>query len=50
MKLVEIDRSSQPKVVKFVRKLPWIAAIVWNLLLLYLIKPIDAEALRGTVR
>lgn len=50
MKLVEIDRSSQPKVVKFVRKLPRIAAIVWNLLLLYLIKPIDAEALRGTVR
>ncbi len=50
MKLVEIDRSSQPKVVKFVRKLPRIAAIVWNLLLLYLIKPIDTEALRGTVR
>ncbi len=50
MKLVEIDRSSQPKVVKFIRKSPWIAAIVWNLLLLYLIKPIDAEALRETVR
>ncbi len=47
---MEIDRSSAPLVVKFIRKLPLIAAIVWNLLLIYLIKPIDTEALRGTVR
>jgi magnesium-protoporphyrin IX monomethyl ester (oxidative) cyclase len=50
LKLVEIESSSQPKLVKLVRKLPLIAAIVWNLLLLYLIKPIDTEALRETVR
>jgi magnesium-protoporphyrin IX monomethyl ester (oxidative) cyclase len=50
LKLVDIDRSSQPKVVKLIRKAPFVAAIVWNLLRLYLIKAIDTEALRGTVR
>lgn len=50
LKLVEIDRTSGPKFVKIIRKLPLIVAIFWNLLRLYLIKPIDAEALRATVR
>ncbi|MBE9000454.1 magnesium-protoporphyrin IX monomethyl ester (oxidative) cyclase [Nostoc sp. LEGE 12447] len=50
MKIAEIESSSVSKVVKLLRKLPLIAAIVWNLLLVYLIKPIDAEALRETVR
>jgi magnesium-protoporphyrin IX monomethyl ester (oxidative) cyclase len=50
LKIAEIERSSVPKVVKLIGKLPLIAAIVWNLLLVYLIKPIDTEALRGTVR
>jgi len=50
LKIAEIERSSAPKLLKLIRKLPLIAAIVWNLLLLYLIKPIDAEALRETVR
>ncbi|KAF3884650.1 MULTISPECIES: magnesium-protoporphyrin IX monomethyl ester (oxidative) cyclase [Nostocales] len=50
LKLVEVDRSSQPKVVKLLRKLPLAIAIIWNLLLVYLIKPIDTEALRFTVR
>ncbi|WP_208342725.1 magnesium-protoporphyrin IX monomethyl ester (oxidative) cyclase [Aetokthonos hydrillicola] len=50
LKLVEIDRSSAPKFVKLIRKLPYIASILWNLLRLYLIKPIDTEALRLTVR
>ena len=49
LKLVEIDRSSQPKLVKVMHKIPLVAAIIWNLFLLYLIKPIDAEALRGKV-
>ncbi|MBD2606447.1 magnesium-protoporphyrin IX monomethyl ester (oxidative) cyclase [Scytonema hofmannii FACHB-248] len=49
LKIAEIEGSSSPKLVKLIRKLPLIAAIVWNLLLVYLIKPIDAEALRGTV-
>ncbi|MBR8833419.1 MAG: magnesium-protoporphyrin IX monomethyl ester (oxidative) cyclase [Stigonema ocellatum SAG 48.90 = DSM 106950] len=50
LKLLEIDRSSQPKFVKLVRKLPLVAAILWNLLSLYLIKPINTEAVRETVR
>ncbi|MCF2150463.1 magnesium-protoporphyrin IX monomethyl ester (oxidative) cyclase [Desmonostoc muscorum LEGE 12446] len=50
LKISEIERSSGPKLVKLIRKLPLIAAIVWNLLLLYLIEPIDTEALRETVR
>ncbi|MHC0068948.1 magnesium-protoporphyrin IX monomethyl ester (oxidative) cyclase, partial [Nostoc sp. UIC 10890] len=50
LKIAEIEDSSGLKLVKLIRKLPLIAAIVWNLLLLYLIKPIDTEALRGTVR
>ncbi|MDM9582179.1 magnesium-protoporphyrin IX monomethyl ester (oxidative) cyclase [Nostoc sp. GT001] len=50
LKITEIEGSYNPKLVKLIRKLPLIAAIVWNLLLIYLIKPIDTEALRGTVR
>jgi magnesium-protoporphyrin IX monomethyl ester (oxidative) cyclase len=50
LKMVEIERSSQPKAVKLLQKLPLILAIVWNLLQIYLIPPVDAEGLRGTVR
>jgi magnesium-protoporphyrin IX monomethyl ester (oxidative) cyclase len=50
MKIAEIENSSAPKLVKVIRKLPLIAAIVWNLLLVYLIKAVDTEALRETVR
>jgi hypothetical protein len=46
----EIDRSSQPKWVKALRKLPYQVRIVGHLLRIYLTKGIDAEALRGTVR
>ena len=48
--LKAIDSSNAPKIVKFLRKLPLMTGIFWDLLVLYLIKPIDAEALRGTVR
>ncbi|MDJ0590748.1 MAG: magnesium-protoporphyrin IX monomethyl ester (oxidative) cyclase [Pleurocapsa sp. MO_226.B13] len=48
--LKAIDSSNAPKLVKFLRKLPLITGIFWDLLVLYLIKPIDAESLRGTVR
>ena len=48
--LKAIEANNAPKIVKFVRKLPLITGIFWDLLVLYLIKPIDAEALRGTVR
>lgn len=48
MKVIESSNAAKP--VKFLRKLPLIAGIFWDLLRLYLIKPVDAESLRGTVR
>ena len=48
--LKAIAESNAPKMVKFFRKLPLITSIFGNLWRLYLIKPIDAESLRGTVR
>ncbi|MEA5534766.1 magnesium-protoporphyrin IX monomethyl ester (oxidative) cyclase [Crocosphaera sp. XPORK-15E] len=45
-----IEESNGNKVVKTLRKVPLIAGIVGDLLRIYLLKPIDAEALRGTVR
>jgi magnesium-protoporphyrin IX monomethyl ester (oxidative) cyclase len=50
LKMSQIDRTSQPKWLKALRKLSFQLAIVGHLLRIYLIKPIDAEALRGTVR
>lgn len=50
LKLKAIGESKAPKIWKFLQKIPLTIAIVWDLLRLYLIKPIDAEALRGTVR
>jgi magnesium-protoporphyrin IX monomethyl ester (oxidative) cyclase len=50
LKLKAIETNSSPKWVKFFRKLPLLAGTAWDLLRLYLIKPIDAESLRGTVR
>ena len=50
LKLTEIERSKAPKLIKHLRKLPYMVAIFWNLLRLYLIKPIDTESLRGVVR
>ncbi|HIK28217.1 MAG: magnesium-protoporphyrin IX monomethyl ester (oxidative) cyclase [Oscillatoriaceae bacterium SKW80] len=50
VKISEIDNSSQPKWLKALRKLPLQLSIIGHLLRIYLIKGIDAEALRGTVR
>jgi magnesium-protoporphyrin IX monomethyl ester (oxidative) cyclase len=50
LELSLIDQSKASKIVKFFRKLPLQIAIFWNLCRLYLLKPIDAEQLRGTVR
>jgi magnesium-protoporphyrin IX monomethyl ester (oxidative) cyclase len=48
-KLTAIAQNNQPKVIKFFQKLPWISQIVWNMLLIFVQKPINAEALRGQV-
>ncbi len=50
LKMSAIASTSQPKWLKTLRKLPLQASIVGHLLRLYLLRPIDAEALRGTVR
>lgn len=47
LQLSNIEQSSNNKLVKFFRKLPIQIAIFWNLLCLYLIKPIETEELRG---
>ncbi|WP_026734153.1 magnesium-protoporphyrin IX monomethyl ester (oxidative) cyclase [Fischerella sp. PCC 9605] len=49
LKLAEINNSDRPGIVKFFQKLPLILSTTWHLLRLYLIKPIDAETLRGIV-
>lgn len=50
LKMSEIDRTAQPKWLKALKKLPLQGAIAGHLLRLYLLKPQDAEALRGSVR
>jgi magnesium-protoporphyrin IX monomethyl ester (oxidative) cyclase len=48
--LKRIAESNAPKPIKFLRKLPHILGTAGDLLRLFLMKPIDAEAMRGTVR
>jgi magnesium-protoporphyrin IX monomethyl ester (oxidative) cyclase len=50
LKLTEINNSNRPQIVKFCQKIPLIISIIWQMLRLYLIKPIDTEAIRETVR
>ncbi|MEM1308152.1 MAG: magnesium-protoporphyrin IX monomethyl ester (oxidative) cyclase [Cyanobacteria bacterium P01_D01_bin.71] len=49
-KLMAVNRSNQPKVLKILRWLPHVATIAWQLIRLYFMKPIDAEQMRSTVR
>lgn len=49
LKLAEIEQSNRPQLVKFFQKLPLVLSILWHLIRLYLLKPIDAEALRAAV-
>lgn len=48
--LTQIAESNAPKPIKFLRKLPHLLGTATDLLRLFLIKPIDAEGLRGTIR
>jgi magnesium-protoporphyrin IX monomethyl ester (oxidative) cyclase len=50
LKLTKINNSNHPPIVKFLQKIPLIISIIWQMLRLYLIKPIDAEGIRETVR
>jgi magnesium-protoporphyrin IX monomethyl ester (oxidative) cyclase len=48
--LSAIANSSQPKLFKLLKKLPLYCSNAWQLLRLYLIKPLEAEATQGRVR
>ncbi len=49
VKLKAIADSNQPRALKFLRKLPHIAGTTGDLLCLFMMKPINTEALRGQV-
>ncbi len=48
-KLAEISSNQRPAVIQLCQKLPWIAVIGWQLLRLYLLPAINAEASRNTI-
>ncbi len=48
-KLTQINNSDRSKFAKFFWKLPAIVSIIWHMLRLYLVKPIDAELTRITI-
>lgn len=50
LQLSQISESNSSSIVKFCRKLPLQIAIFWNLICLYLIKPIETEQLRGVAQ
>jgi magnesium-protoporphyrin IX monomethyl ester (oxidative) cyclase len=49
-KLAEIDRIQRPAAIQFCQKLPWLAAIEWQMLRLYLLPSIDAEASKNSIK
>ncbi|MDB9527819.1 magnesium-protoporphyrin IX monomethyl ester (oxidative) cyclase [Oscillatoria sp. CS-180] len=49
-KMVAVGKSNLPKPLKFLRRLPHIANIGWQIVRLYFMKPIDAEKMRTVVR
>lgn len=48
-KLAEIANSNTPKLVQFFQKLPLYVSTVWQLVRLYLMKPIEAPSTQGVV-
>lgn len=48
-KLAKISRNSHPRLVKFFQKLPWTLLILWQLLCLYCLPSINAEASKNEV-
>jgi magnesium-protoporphyrin IX monomethyl ester (oxidative) cyclase len=49
-KLSEIANSNTPKPLQFIQKLPYYVSSGWQILKLYLLKPIDAAASHGVAR
>jgi magnesium-protoporphyrin IX monomethyl ester (oxidative) cyclase len=48
-KLAAISSNQRPAAIQFCQKLPWIGAIVWQLLRLYLLPSINAESSRTAI-
>jgi len=48
--MVKIGQNNQPKPLQFLRRLPHIANIGWQIVRLYFMKPLDAEQMRTVVR
>lgn len=48
-RIAQMKTSKCPNLVKFFRKLPLFAGILWQMLRLFAMKPIDAEALKGAI-
>ena len=46
LQMIKIGESSQPKAIKFLRQLP----LIWQIIRLYFMSPIDAQAQWATVR
>jgi magnesium-protoporphyrin IX monomethyl ester (oxidative) cyclase len=49
LKILEIQESNRPSLLKSIQKFPSIVAIGWKMLRLYLMKPIDMTVKAGTV-
>ena len=49
-KIAEIAGSNQPKIVQFFQKLPLYISTVWQIVRLYLLKPIDKTAAQGVAQ
>ena len=50
VKLSQISTSNQPGALKFLAQVPQVAVIGWQIIQLYLLKPIDVIPTRGQVR
>jgi magnesium-protoporphyrin IX monomethyl ester (oxidative) cyclase len=50
LKIVNAPTSNAPGLLKNIQRLPHILSIGWNMLRLYVMKPIDTDHLEGSVR
>ena len=49
-KLAEVSNSNLPKPLQLLQKIPHVANIGWQMVRLYLMKPVDMLTTRGEVR
>ncbi len=49
MKIAEISGSDRPGIIKFFLKMPYIIQIIWQMIVIFFMKPVNAEALREEI-